>query len=113
MNKAVLLSVLIFPGSGHLLLKKYRTGISLMVSSAIALIVLVYHLTQQLMGIMKKIQSGEIPQADLLTISEALSQSDTLAIRVSTTILLILWIFSIADSYRISRNINNKISENS
>ena len=103
MNKAVLLSVLVFPGSGHVLLKKYRMGISLMIASAIALSVLVYNLIQRAMEIIDKIQSGEIVQADATTISEMLHQTDTLQIKISTAILMVLWVFSIVDSYRISQ----------
>ena len=106
MNKAVLLSVLVFPGSGHVLLKKYRTGFSLMIASAIALSVLVYKLVQGSMEIIDKINSGEIVQADVMTISAMLHQNDTLQMKIATTILLILWIFSIVDSYRISRKQN-------
>ena len=103
MNKAVLLSVLVFPGSGHLLLKKYRTGISLIIASAIALSVLVYHLIQRAMEIIDKVQRGEVVQTDIATISEMLHQTDSLQIKISTAVLLILWVFSIIDSYRISK----------
>ena len=106
MNKAVLLSVLVFPGSGHVLLKKYRTGFSLMITAAIALSVLVYKLVQGSMEIIDKINSGEIAQADVMTISAMLHQNDTLQMKIATTILLILWVFSIVDSYRISRKQN-------
>ncbi len=105
MNKAVLLSVLVFPGSGHLLLKKYRTGFSLIIASAVALSILVYNLVQRAMEIINKVQSSGV-QLDIMTISDMLNQTDTLQIRIATTILLILWVFSIVDSYRISRNQN-------
>jgi hypothetical protein len=108
LNKAVLFSILVFPGSGHLFLKKYKKGFSLMIASAIALTVLVYNLLQRAMEIMDKIQSGEIVQIDMLTISEMLSQTDTLQMQISTSVLLILWVFSIVHSYRISRIQSNK-----
>jgi len=103
MNKAVLLSILVFPGSGHILLKKYRMGSSLIIASAIALSVLVYHLIQQAMEIINKIQRGEIVQTDIATISEILHQTDSLRIKISTAVLLVLWVFSTVDSYRISQ----------
>jgi len=42
-------------------------------------------------------------QTDIATISEMLHQTDTLQIKISTAILLLLWVFSIVDSYRISQ----------
>ena len=111
MNKAVLLSVLVFPGFGHLLLKKYRTGISLIIASAIALSFLVYNLVQSAMDIIDKIQSGEIVHADEMTISEILYQTDTFQMKIATTILLVLWGFSIVDSYRLSRKQNKEITQ--
>jgi hypothetical protein len=103
MNKAVLLSAFVFPGSGHLLLKSYKTGISLMVAAILATFVLVSNLTQRATEIIDKIQAGEIYQLDVIGVSEMLMQTDTQQMRMATTILLILWIIGIVDSYRISR----------
>jgi len=102
MNKAVLLSILVFPGSGHLLLKKYQTGISLIISSAIALAILINNVMQRTIKILNTIPPEEILKLDVMELSGRLTQTDTLQIQISTGILMLLWIFSIADSYRIS-----------
>ena len=79
-----------------------------MTVSAIALFILVYNLFQQAIQIMDKIQSGEIEQLDILALTELLSQTDSLEIQLSTSVLLIFWVFSIVDSYRISHRQSNK-----
>jgi len=93
---------MVFPGSGHLLLKKYQTGVGLMLIAAIALSVLVYNMFQRAAEIVDKIQSGEV-QPDVLAISEMLSRADTQVMRLATTVLLIVWLIGIVDVYRISR----------
>ena len=103
MNKAVLLSVLVFPGAGHILLKKYTTGISLIIASAISLTVLIYNIMQRTVEILNNIPASEILKLDIMSLSKMLAQTDTWQMQISTTILLILWIISIVDSYCISR----------
>lgn len=111
MNKAVLLSVLVFPGAGHILLKKYPTGISLIIASAISLTVLIYNIMQRTIEILNNIPASEILKLDIMSLSKMLTQTDTWQMQIATTILLILWLISIVDSYRISRkqamNLNN------
>ena len=103
MNKAVLLSVMVFPGSGHILLKKYPTGISLIIASAISLAVLVYNIMQQAIEILNTISASEILELGVLSLSKMLTQTDTWQMQFATTTLLALWVIGIVDSYRISK----------
>lgn len=102
MNNAVLLSALVYPGSGHLLLKKYPMGIALIIISSTALSVIIYHAVQRANEIISKIQSGEM-LPDVVAISEMLTQTDTQQMRIATIFFLIFWVVGIVDSYRISR----------
>lgn len=102
MNKAVLLSAFAYPGSGHILLKKYWTGISLIIITTAALSVLIYNIVQRAMEIVDKIQSGEVPP-DIMVISEMLHQIETQQMHTAITVLVIAWIVGIADTYRLSR----------
>ncbi|MBF0264185.1 MAG: hypothetical protein HQL46_02865 [Gammaproteobacteria bacterium] len=102
MNSAVLLSAFICPGLGHLLLNKYRLGISLMTASAISLLILLYQLTQRATEIIKSIQSVEIEAMDIARIVEMLFE-DAFYMRAAASVLLILWVIGIVDSYRLSR----------
>jgi len=74
-----------------------------MIASAISLSVLVYTIMQRTVDILNAIPLDEILKLDIMTLSKMLTQTDTLQMQISTSILLILWIFSIMDSYRISQ----------
>ena len=103
MNKAVLLSVLVFPGSGHIFLKRYKTGISLIIASAISLAVLIYNITRRTIEIINNIPPSEILTLNIMSLPNMLTQTDTWQMQIAATILLTLWVISIVDSYRISR----------
>ncbi len=104
--KAVLLSALVFPGSGHFSLKKPVQGTLL---SGIALFCIylivstVLEITQKLSA---RIESGEVP-FDATKISELVSQQltggDDKVINIPTLLLAICWFVGIVDSYRVGR----------
>jgi len=102
----MLLSALVFPGAGHLVLKKY-------VSAAILAGIAfggVYYLTKTMLEkalqITTKIQTGEVP-LDVAGISELISTHsnsvETLQINIATTAFIVVWLVGIIDSYRIGR----------
>ncbi|MBF0263629.1 MAG: hypothetical protein HQL46_00025 [Gammaproteobacteria bacterium] len=110
MNKAVLLSVFIFPGAGHLYLRKFKTGIVLLIISMSALSVMVYQMMQKSFEIIEKIQRGEIGSMDVMGIAEMLSNADNTMMQIATTVLMILWLIGVVDSYRQSKN-NNRTKQ--
>jgi hypothetical protein len=75
-----------------------------MTASAVALLFLLYNLMQHATDIIKKIQSGDIAPLDIERIIGILTQADTLQMQIATSVLLILWVIGIVDSYRLSRN---------
>lgn len=104
--KAALLSALVFPGSGHLYLKKHVQGVLLAGISTVCLFYLVSSVVKIAQDISDKILSGEVP-ADIVRISELiLSQLENSVIHqvnISTSLLFICWLISIIDSYRQGR----------
>ncbi len=105
--KAVLLSALVFPGTGHFSLKKPVHGTVLVVITFICLYVLfstAMDITKELSG---KIQGGEIPYdtevvRDLVT--EKLSAGEYQYVSFSVIGLMACWIFGIVDSFRIGQS---------
>ena len=99
--KAALLSGLIFPGAGHMVLKKYLRGSVLMLS---ALSVIVSKAIKQALTIVDRIDSGEIPVeagaiAELASIPTSGAEgsiSNIAALDVGA-----VWIIGIIDSYRL------------
>jgi len=105
-TKAALLSAFIFPGVGHVYLKKYMVGASLAGVSFAAIYYLVAKAVETALEITGKIQSGDVP-LDIGAITELVSQqssgADARMLNVATTALGICWLIGIVDSYRAGR----------
>jgi hypothetical protein len=104
-TKAVLLSALVFPGAGHLFLKKYTTGATLVGAAIISLYYLITKAVENALQIVEEIQSGDI-QLNAVAISELISRqstgTDTLLLDIATVAIIICWLVGIIDSYRIA-----------
>jgi len=102
--KAALFSALIFPGSGHFLLKKPVHGSLLAGVSILCIWALLSTALEKAQEISLKIQSGEIP-FDISRITEEVSRQvaggSTQLADIATYSLLICWLLGIVDSYRV------------
>ncbi len=105
-TKAVLLSAFIFPGAGHILLKKYISGIVLLGASLAALYYLMSQAVERSLQIVEQIQSGSV-QTDVAAMMEMASKqpagSEVYLIDVATAVFIVCWIIGIIDSYRVGR----------
>jgi len=103
-TKAALLSGLIYPGIGHMVLKHYLRGSVLMFSALIASATLINAAIQRAQSIVDRINSGEIP-LDNVTIAELVTSSshgaDSPAMDISLLVLSACWLIGIIDSYRL------------
>jgi hypothetical protein len=104
LTKAVLLSAFVFPGLGHLYLKKRLTGSVLVGASFAAIYYLMSKVVENALLISEKIQSGDVP-LDAVAISELLSKQSTGAEsqlqNIATAVFVICWLIGIIDSYRL------------
>ena len=102
--KAALLSGLIFPGVGHMILKQYLRGSILMLSALIALSVIVTTAIRQALAIVDRINNGEIP-VDTGSIAELVSNfssgSEGSILNIATFVIGACWLIGIIDSYRL------------
>jgi len=102
-SKAILLSALVFPGAGHLFLKKYITGTVLVCASFAALYLIVADILERALAIVEKIERGEI-SPDVATIAELLSRqpmgNESSLLDAALPVLVICWVVGITDSYR-------------
>ncbi len=105
-TKAVLLSALVFPGSGHLLLKKYRSAAVLAGIAFAGLYYLISSAVDTALQISAELQSGNV-QPDVAAISDLLAQqttsSDAQLANLATIAVGVCWVFGIVDSYRVGR----------
>ena len=109
--KGALLSGLVFPGLGQVILKHYQRGIALMVTVLVSLLVIVVKATQQAFIILEKIESEGGP-IDMGTISNAATQasttSDNFIFNFAITLIIICWILGVVDAYRIGKKKDKK-----
>lgn len=102
--KASLLSAFVFPGAGHLYLKKYIPGVALVGTSLAGVYYLISNLVERALEIAEKIQSGEV-QLDTATITELVSKQSTgtesQLINIATLAIILCWVVGIIDSYRV------------
>ncbi len=105
-TKAVLLSALVFPGIGHIYLKKYTAGAFLAGSSFAAIYYLITKVMERAFEISEKVQSGDVP-LDVEVITDLVSQQSTGAdaqiMNIATTALVVFWVIGIVGSYRAGR----------
>jgi len=103
-TKAVLLSALVYPGSGQLLLKRYLAAALLMGAATVALVMLVIPAvtaTQQILG---RLKSGELVLGPdfirdvQLAVEQAVGPSTSPGLA-----LLVIWLVSIAHAWIIGR----------
>jgi len=103
-TKAALLSGLVFPGLGHLVLKQHLRGSVLMLSALIAMAVIVNGIIQSALIIVDRINSGDIA-FDTGAIADGVSASSASAgspiQSMATIVLVACWIIGIIDSYRL------------
>lgn len=104
-TKVTLLSLLVFPGIGHLVLKKYAIAIGFIASFAYLLLGLVKDIHAKTQQIIESIIRGEIP-IEVSAIRQALIDQGALENQNLTNIsymLLIIWAIAAFDAYRIAK----------
>jgi len=110
-KKAILLSILVFPGAGHFFLKKYVSAILLMSIAFSSFYYLTVKMFERSQAITEQIQRGEI-NTNLMEITQRvttpLTESDIQSHNIALTILAVSWIVAIIDSYRIARHSSSK-----
>jgi hypothetical protein len=104
--KAALFSALIFPGSGHFLLKQYALGFFFAGTATGCISVLVFRAIAIAQTIRDQMLSGEIP-LDIARISSEISiQSEaagSTTVTVATWALILCWLAGTADAFRLGR----------
>ena len=109
MNNAVkgaLLSGLVFPGLGQVMLKHYKRGIALMFAVSVGLLVVIVKVTQQAFTILEKIESegrGVGMRAISKAATQAFNASDSLIYGFVSLWIIFCWIIGVVDAYTAGR----------
>ncbi len=105
-TRAALLSAFIFPGAGHLYLKKYIPGTVLAGISFIALYQVVSETVEQAYRISEQLLNGTAP-LDAGAITELIAgqsaAAGTQSLNIAMSAFLLCWLIGIIDSYRAGR----------
>jgi len=107
-TKVTLLSLIVFPGIGHLVLKKYEIALGFIASFAYLLLSFIGDIINRSQKVIDSIIRGEIP-LEINAISEALAKQGILASEqqpILVYLLLALWIFAALDSYRLAKKLD-------
>lgn len=102
--KAALLSGLVFPGLGHLVLKQYRRGWILTLCALAALSVVVTVVIEQAMRVVDRIEAGEISaQTGAITelAADSVNTADSSLANIALLVFIVCWLVGIIDSYRL------------
>lgn len=99
-HQALLLSALVFPGSGHFLLGRKTRGCLFLVPALIALLLILRQIMARLDQVMAQIESGALPLDVQLIMEkvELLSANDGPAMTVAVGVLVACWIGSLVDT---------------
>ena len=103
--KGAVLSGLVFPGLGQVVLKHYKRGAVLILTVLLSLSLIVVKVVQQALAILEQIES-EGGTLDMDTISSAAAQASTASGSFVVNLLLAIllcWIIGILDAYRIGK----------
>lgn len=106
-TKAALISAFVFPGVGHLLLKRYTSALLLIVSAMTAAYFIITQTLEKSLRLAEAIQSGN-GQLDVTALTELLAQqsnaSDSSTLAIATSLFFIIWLIAIIDAYRVGNN---------
>ena len=110
--KAALLSALVFPGSGHFMLKQRTRGFILCVISVAGVGFLMNHAMQQAMSTIDSLQSGLLAGGNTQDVMQLLNSaghedSDSITVKLITWLVGGCWLFGIVDAYRLGKKVDN------
>jgi len=102
--KAALLSSLIFPGAGHVFLRRYISSFVLATFGGAAFYILISHAISTAQILAGRILNGEINPSitNIRTlIAEHQTADEAQLVSIATSLFIVVWIIAIVDSYRV------------
>lgn len=105
-TKAALYSALLFPGWGHLYLKKYKRGILIILLATAGILFICWSIIQTAQKILKAtpLKNGNVDIIAIVNLfMNSLKEVDSIFLIILIMIIL-LWIFSIIDAYLLGKN---------
>ncbi|MEJ2143201.1 MAG: hypothetical protein P8Y24_12760, partial [Gammaproteobacteria bacterium] len=102
-NTAIILSAFVFPGAGHVYIKKIKTGLTLIGISLIAFGYIISDVIERAFAVVEQIQLGNVAP-DVGTITALIEQqTGGSMVSMASYAIGICWLFGIVDCYRLSK----------
>lgn len=102
---AVLLSLLVFPGAGHVYLKRRTRGLAFLLPALLAVAYVLNQAAEEANKIVGQLTSGAMP-LDPAAMAAQIEQSsgNTVLANVASAVMLICWIGSALDAWLLARD---------
>ncbi|GLS90138.1 hypothetical protein GCM10007916_12050 [Psychromonas marina] len=104
--KALLLSTLLYPGSGHFFLKRHLVGCMFAVLFSVPLLFLLDEIVTKTNQVITQIENGYIP-LDIAAITDALtgilSDTEGQTLTLNVYVMSVVWVVSAIDAYRLGK----------
>jgi len=104
--KALLISGLVFPGTGHFSLERYQRGLLFFLPAALSILYLIRYSLDKAYTIAEQIQLGQIP-LDTVVITNLIAAqpggAEWLKLKIATWIFIFCWVVSMIDSFRLGK----------
>jgi TM2 domain-containing membrane protein YozV len=101
-TKAALFNALLFPGWGQVYLKKYKTGILIIIAISAGIISILWSVAQTTINILKiaPIKKGTVTISVVIQLAiDAVKSLNIFYLYLILSSIILLWIFSIIDAY--------------
>ncbi len=107
--KGALLSGLVLPGLGQIVLKRYRRGAAFMVAAMAGVAVVMVKAAQTAMAIVDKVgpaaENLDINQM-MTTTNQALAEAGTIGYKLALALIFLSWLFGTVDAYLVGRKLD-------
>lgn len=107
--KGVLLSGLILPGLGQIVLKQYMRGVAFIVAVMVGLAVIMLKAAQTAMAIVEKsgpaTENLDVNQMMTAT-NQAIAEAGTLGYNLALALIVLAWLFGAVDAYFVGRKLD-------
>lgn len=107
--KGVLLSGLVLPGLGQIVLKQYRRGLAFVVAVSAGMALLMVKVAQTAMAIVERAgpaaENMDINQMVTST-NQAVAEAGTLGYQLALALIIAAWVFGAVDAYVVGRKLD-------
>jgi hypothetical protein len=111
--KGLLLSGLVYPGLGQVILKRYMRGVAFILVATSGLVTVVAQAAHMALSILEKIDLNRAvvgPDQILQVTHQAMAEANTVLYKLAIALIICSWIYSTVDAFLIGRRMDRRKS---